>query len=102
MTAARAPWRAVTASRLGPRSQRIQLPDGGVAIVCGPAPRTDTLECGHEVVTYGGRADRRRCKDCAGVNLRTCPQCEAHFRAEEVTEDAEFGLAMCPRCGVEL
>jgi hypothetical protein len=62
---AKAPLREVVRSRLGPRSQRIAFPDGTVAIVCGPPMRTDTLECGHQVVTYGARALRRRCVECS-------------------------------------
>jgi hypothetical protein len=41
-----APLRTVIESRRGPRSQRIEMPDGSVAIVCGPAPYFDRLECG--------------------------------------------------------
>lgn len=64
MAKAKAPLRDVVRSTLGPRSQRIQLPGGDVAIVCGPPMRTETLECGHHVVTYGPRALRRRCVEC--------------------------------------
>jgi hypothetical protein len=59
-----APLRAVVSTELGPRSQRFEMPDGSVAIVCGPPARTDTLECGHVVTTWGGRASRRRCAEC--------------------------------------
>jgi hypothetical protein len=59
-----APLRAVVESRRGPRSQRIELPGGDVAIVCGPAPYLDRLECGHDGVWYT-KADHRRCGECA-------------------------------------
>ena len=58
-----APLRTVVESRRGPRSQRIELPDGSVAIVCGPAPYFDRLECGPDVVAYT-KAKRRRCAEC--------------------------------------
>lgn len=58
------PLRAVVSTELGPRSQRFVMPDGSVAIVCGPPARADTLECGHVVTTWGGRAARRRCGEC--------------------------------------
>lgn len=64
MTRAKAPLRAVVSTELGPRSQRFVMPDGSVAIVCGPAAHIDTLECGHVVTTYGGNAARRRCGEC--------------------------------------
>jgi len=67
MAKVKAPLRSVKHSRVGPRSQRLRMPDGGVAIVCGPPPRYDTLECGHEVVTWGGRASKRRCQECLDV-----------------------------------
>jgi hypothetical protein len=53
-------------TRLGPKmAQRIEFPNGDVAILCGPPPRVDALDCGHEVITFGGRpAKRRRCADC--------------------------------------
>lgn len=59
----KAPLRAVVESRRGPRSERFRFPDGSVAIVCGPAPYLDRLECGHEVTAYSA-AKRRRCKEC--------------------------------------
>jgi hypothetical protein len=58
-----APLRTVLESRRGPRSQRVELPDGSVAIVCGPAPYFDRLECGHDVVAHT-KAKSRRCSDC--------------------------------------
>ncbi len=58
------PLRAVVSTELGPRSQRIWT-GTGYAIVCGPPARTDSLECGHVVTTWGGRAARRRCPECA-------------------------------------
>jgi hypothetical protein len=61
-----APLRAVVESRRGPSSQRIELPDGAVAIVCGPRPYLDRLECGHDVVGYA-KAKRRRCNECKGA-----------------------------------
>lgn len=64
MAKPKAPLRAVTATKVGPRSQRFIFPNGDTAIVCGPPPRIDTLECGHEVVTWGGRASNRRCQQC--------------------------------------
>lgn len=71
MSARTAPLRAVVESRRGPRSQRIPFPDGSVAIVCGPAPYFDRLECGHEVVGYA-KAKRRRCKECAEAQQVLC------------------------------
>jgi hypothetical protein len=62
------PLRKVVRSSLGPRSQRLTMPDGSVAIVCGPPARTDTLECGHRVVTWGNRAQLRRCEQCLDAN----------------------------------
>ncbi len=64
MAKAKAPLRLVTGTRLGPRSQRLTMANGDVAIVCGTPPRIDDLECGHQVVTYGNRASRRRCEQC--------------------------------------
>jgi hypothetical protein len=63
-----APLRHVKRSQLGPRSQRLTLPDGAVAIVCGPPLRTDTLECGHKIETYGGYRKMRRCEECRHAN----------------------------------
>jgi hypothetical protein len=60
---AKAPLRLVVARERGPRSQRIELPNGDVAIVCGPSAYLDRLECGHEVVAYSA-AERRRCQEC--------------------------------------
>lgn len=64
MAKAPQPLRAVVSSTVGPRCQHIVLPNGDQAIVCGDPPRTDTLECGHQVTTWGGRAARRRCPEC--------------------------------------
>ena len=59
-----APLRAVVESRRGSGCQQLKFPDGSVAVICGPAPYLDRLECGHEVVAYS-RAQRRRCTECA-------------------------------------
>lgn len=57
------PFQAVVSTTLGPRSTHVWT-GTGYAIVCGPPARTDRLECGHEVTTWGGRATRRRCLEC--------------------------------------
>jgi hypothetical protein len=40
------------------------MSDGTVAIVCGPKPYIDTLECGHTVTAHGGKREKRRCPEC--------------------------------------
>lgn len=58
-----APLRRVIARRRGDTCERITFPNGDVAIVCGPRPYFDRLECGHEG-TYYAPAAQRRCKTC--------------------------------------
>ena len=65
------PLRKVVNSEQGPHSQRIQMPDGAVAILCGPPARVDTLECGHVVTHYGPRRESRRCTECRAAQAAT-------------------------------
>lgn len=66
-------------------SQRLDLPGGGVAIVCGRSPskrckcgKVATIQCDYPVVRKGvaGTCDRHCCRSCAtnvGPNRDFCP-----------------------------
>lgn len=65
-----APLVDVVEHRRENRSERLQMPDGTSAFLCGVIVSVDRLACGHTVeIPGGGRAKRRRCQECAAPRL---------------------------------